>query len=103
MYTQFQNQMVRYPDAQSDRCPRGEAKLCIFNFKTTWSEFQKPLQSATERGEAKLHILNLKTIWSEFQKPCQTAATRGQAAQQVPPSNITNVAQLYLASWIQRV
>ena len=39
---------------------RGEAKLRILNFKTTWSEFQKPYQTAAARGEAELRIYNLK-------------------------------------------
>ena len=42
---------------------RGKAELRILNFKTTWSEFQKPSQTAAERGEAELRILNLKTTW----------------------------------------
>ena len=37
---------------QWDRCHRGEAKVRIFNFKTTWSEFQKASQTATEQGKA---------------------------------------------------
>ena len=45
---------------------RGEAKLRILDFKTTWSEFQKASQTPAERGEAKLCILNFKTTWSEF-------------------------------------
>jgi len=49
---------------------QGEAELRIFDFKTTWSKFQKPSQTTTEQGEAKLRILNFKTTWSEFQKPC---------------------------------
>ena len=40
---------------------RGEAELRIINFKTTWSEFQKPSHTATERGEAELRILDFKT------------------------------------------
>ena len=51
---------------------RGEAKLHIFDFKTTWSEFQKHSQTAAKRGEAELHILDFKSTWSEFQKPNQT-------------------------------
>ena len=43
---------------------QGEAELRIFNFKTTWSEFQKPSQTATERAEAKLCILDFKITWS---------------------------------------
>ena len=35
----------------------------ILDFKTTWSEFQKPSQTTTERGKAKLPILNFKTTW----------------------------------------
>ena len=40
----------------------------LFDFKTSWSEFQKPSQTAAERGEAELRILDFKTTWSEFQK-----------------------------------
>ena len=58
---------------------QGEAELRILNFITTWSEFQKPCQTAAVRGEAKLHIFNFKPTWSEFQKPYQTAAMRGKA------------------------
>ena len=46
---------------QSDRCHRGKAEVRIFNFKTTWSEFQKASQTATEQGEAELRILDFKT------------------------------------------
>ena len=63
----------------STYCGQGEAEVRILNFKTTWSEFQRASQTATEWGEAKLGILDFKTTWSEFQKPCQTAATRGEA------------------------
>ena len=54
------------------------AKVRILDFKTTWSEFQKACQTATEQGEAELHIIDFKTIWSEFQKACQTATERGE-------------------------
>ena len=64
---------------QSDHCCQGEAKVHIFNFKTTWSEFQKASQTATKQGEAELRILDFKTSWSEFQNSCQTAAMRGEA------------------------
>ena len=36
-------------------------------------------QTATEQGNAELYILDFKTTWSELQKPCQTAAMQGQA------------------------
>ena len=49
---------------QSDRCLQGEAEVRILDFKTTWSEFQMPSQTAAERGEAELRILNFKTTWS---------------------------------------
>ena len=58
---------------QSDRCCRGEAEVRIIDFKTTWSEFQKASQTATEQGKAKLLILDFKTTLSEFQRPSQTA------------------------------
>ena len=37
------------------------SNVCIFHYKTTWSEVQKNSQTATERGEAKLRILISKT------------------------------------------
>ena len=40
---------------------RGEAELRILDFKTTWSEFKKPSQTAARRGEAELRILDFKT------------------------------------------
>ena len=46
---------------QSDCCRRGEGKVSILDFKTTWSEFQKASQNNTEQGKAKLRILNFKT------------------------------------------
>ena len=73
--------MVRVPDTQSEYYCRGEAEVRILNFKTTWSEFHMPSQTAPAEagGEAELHILDFKTTWSEFQKPFQTAAMRGEA------------------------
>ena len=38
---------------QSDCCCQVEAEVRIFNFKITWSEFQKVNQTATEQGKAK--------------------------------------------------
>ena len=46
---------------QWDHCRRGKAEVRILDFKTTWSEFQKASQTATERGEAELRILDFKT------------------------------------------
>ena len=37
---------------QSDHCREGEAEVRIIDFKTTWSEFQKPSQTAATQGEA---------------------------------------------------
>ena len=54
--------------SQWDRCHVCETEVRILNFKTTWSEFQKASQTATERGKAKLGILNFKNTWSEFQQ-----------------------------------
>ena len=64
---------------QWDRCCQGKAKVHILHFKTTWSEFQKASQTATEGGKAKLRILNSKTTWSEFQKPSQTTTELSKA------------------------
>ena len=64
---------------QLDHYRRGEAKVHLLNFKTTWSEFQKTSQTAPEQVEAELCILYFKTTLSEFQKPSQTATERGEA------------------------
>ena len=57
-----------HPGSPSD--PSGttaaEAKPSILDFETTWSEFQKPRQTAAKQGEAELRILDFKTTWSEF-------------------------------------
>ena len=42
------------------------------------SEFKKPNQTAAERGEAKLCILNSKTTWSEFQKPIRLLLSKAK-------------------------
>ena len=54
--------MVTVSDAKSNCSRQGEAKVRIINFKTTWSEFQMPSQTAP----AEVRILNFKTTWSEF-------------------------------------
>ena len=38
----------------------------ILDFKTTWSEFQKASQTATEGGEAELRMFDFNTTWLEF-------------------------------------
>ena len=50
---------------KSDRCCWGKAKVCILDFKTTWSEFQELGQTATMRGEAELHTSNCSARWSQ--------------------------------------
>ena len=55
---------------------RGEAELHILD---TWSEFQKPSQTAAKRGKAELRILDIKTTWSDFQKANQTTPEQGKA------------------------
>ena len=39
---------------------QGEVKPRILDYKTTWSEFQKPSQTAATQCKAKLHVYNLK-------------------------------------------
>ena len=50
---------------QSDRCRQCEAEVRILDFRTTWSEFQKPYQTTAVGGEAKLRIHNLNPIPTE--------------------------------------
>ena len=56
-----------------------DAKLCIFDFKTTCSEFQKLSLTAAMQGKAKLRILDSKTTWLQLKKLCQTAVTQVEA------------------------
>ena len=63
--------MVIDPDVELDCHPWGEAWLCILNFKSTRSEFQKPCQTTVMRGEAELRIYNLKKT-----SPSQTRSKR---------------------------
>ena len=54
----------------SDHSQTATAKVRILDFKTTWSEFQKPYQTAAVQGKAELSIYNLKKIsppqsWSQ--------------------------------------
>ena len=58
------------PHGQSSKIPvrrlLSEAKpsyVHILNFNATWSEFQKPSQTAAERGVAEQRIFNSKTTW----------------------------------------
>ena len=46
--------MVRVSEGKSDCCRQGKAKVRILDFKTTWSEFQNPYQTAAVQGEAEL-------------------------------------------------
>ena len=71
--------MVRVQKAQSDRYCRGKAKVCMLDFKTTWSESQKVSQTATEQSKGEQCIFNFRTTWSEFHKASQTTAERGNA------------------------
>ena len=76
----------------------GKAKLRILDFKTTWSEFQKPSQTAAKRGKAELRTLDFKTTWSEFQKPSQTTAKQGEAVLRI--LNIIKVYHFDTIEWL---
>ena len=47
---------------QWDRCCRGEAEVRLLNFKTTWSEFQKASQTATQQGNAESEFHHLPRV-----------------------------------------
>ena len=44
-------------------------QLYVYSILKPHSQIKKPSQTATERGEAELRILDFKTTQSEFQKP----------------------------------
>ena len=59
---------------QLDRCCRGEAEVRIINFKTTWSEFQMPSQTAP--AEAKL-----RCVYSILKPHGQSSITSPESVQ----------------------
>ena len=59
-YIQFQNHMVRVSDAKSDCFRRGEAEVRILDFKTTWSEFHKPIRLLLSEAKPSYIYLILK-------------------------------------------
>ena len=60
---------------QSDHCCQGKAEVRIFNFKTTWSEFQKASHTATEQCEAELCILEFKPRGQSSRNSAEVAPT----------------------------
>ena len=65
-YTQLENHTVRVPDAKSDCSCRGEAEVRIINFKTTWSEFQMPSQTAPAEAKPRCVYSILKPHGQSF-------------------------------------
>ena len=51
---------------QWDRCRQGEAKVRILNFKTTWSEFQMPSQTAPAEAKPRCVYSILKPHGQSF-------------------------------------
>ena len=52
--------MVRVPEAQSTTTERGEAKVHILDFKSTWLEVKKPCTTVAALGEVEQRIYNIK-------------------------------------------
>ena len=51
---------------QWDRCRQGEAKVCILDFKRTWSVFQMPSQTAPAEAKARCVYSILKPHGQSF-------------------------------------
>ena len=85
--------MVIVPEAKSDCSYRGEAKVRIFNFKTTWSEFQRPSQTAPAEAKPRCVYSILKPHGQSFitspesvQSSCVRQHTQDVSAQRVHPT-----------------
>ena len=52
--------------------------VCYISKKYVFWVTLRPQSDCCCRGEAEVRILDFKTTWSEFQKPCQTAATEAK-------------------------
>ena len=46
-------------DPSGTTVAEAKAEIHLLNFKTTWLEFEKVSQTATEQGKAELRIYNL--------------------------------------------
>ena len=62
----------------SDHCCWNKAEIRILDFKTTWSEFQKPSQTAASKAKPSCVYSILKPHGSDFQKPIQTTTEQGK-------------------------
>ena len=79
---------------QWDRCCRGEAEVRILNFKTTWSEFQMPSQTAPAEAKPRCIYSILKPHGQSFitspesvQSSCVHQHTQDVPAKQILPCN----------------
>ena len=65
-----------YPGSPSDPSGTAAAEAkprYVYSILKPQSKFQKTSQTATEQSKAELRILDFKTTWSEFTMPSQTA------------------------------
>ena len=55
--------------SQLERCCQGKAEVRIIKFKTTWSEFQMPSQTAPTEAKPSCVYSNLKPLGQSFKRP----------------------------------
>ena len=63
----------------SQTAPAEAKPRSVYSIKTTWSEFQMPSQAdCSHRGEAKVRVFDFKTTFSEFQIPSQNTLAKAK-------------------------
>ena len=66
--------LTSIPAEVSQKVTNKDCLVCVKSKKYASQVPHRPLWDCYRRGEAEVRILDFKTTWSEFQKPCQTAA-----------------------------
>ena len=65
--------LVQIPAVVSQNVTNKSCLICVKSEKYAFWVTLRPQWDCCHRGEAELRILNFKTTWSEFQMPSQTA------------------------------
>ena len=65
--------LAPFPAVASQTFTNKGCLVCVMSEKYACWVTLRPQSDCCHQGEAKVRILDFKTIWSEFQKPSQTA------------------------------
>ena len=70
--------LTSIPASVSQNVTNKSCLVCVKSEKYASWVTLRPQLDCCRRGKAEVRILNFKTTWSEFQRPCQTAAAEAK-------------------------